>query len=54
MVRTAAALCASLAALLLPAASSAGTLYMGGYPNVLLLFDEATGQVTRRIPLATG
>ncbi|PZQ60832.1 MAG: hypothetical protein DI544_07805 [Sphingomonas taxi] len=50
ILRTAAALCA----LALPAALHAGTIYMGGYPNVLLLFDEGSGRVTRRIPLATG
>ena len=55
LLRTAAALCtALLLAPGLPATARAGTLYMGGYPNVLLLFDEAAGQVTRRIPLATG
>lgn len=47
-----AALAACLA--LLPAQLQAGTMYLGGYPNVLILFDEVTGTVTKRVPLATG
>ncbi len=39
---------------LLSAPIHAATLYMGGYPNVLLMFDEASGKVTRRVTLATG
>lgn len=50
LFRTALALCLSL----LPLHAQAGTLYLGGYPNVLILFDEATGKATKRIPLATG
>lgn len=36
------------------ATGQAATMFLGGYPNVLILFDEATGKVTRRVPLATG
>lgn len=55
LYRTAAAIGLSLLTPLLAAAPAhAGTIYMGGYPNVLLLFDETTGKVTRRLTLATG
>ncbi|MEH3048151.1 hypothetical protein [Sphingomonas adhaesiva] len=50
LFRTAVALMLAL----LPGPLHAGTMYMGGYPNVLLLFDEASGKVTRRITLSTG
>lgn len=50
VLRTAFAACLSL----LPLQAHAGTMYLGGYPNVLILFDETTGQATKRIPLATG
>lgn len=50
MMRAALAACLSL----LPVSAQAGTMYMGGYPNVLILFDEATGKPTKRITLATG
>jgi DNA-binding beta-propeller fold protein YncE len=36
------------------AAASAGTLFMGAYPNVLLVVDEAQGKVTDQITLETG
>lgn len=36
------------------AAASAGTLFLPAYPNALLVFDEAKGQVVDRIPLNTG
>ena len=50
MIRAALALSLSV----IPASLPAATLYLGGYPNVLLLFDEAAGKVTRRLTLATG
>jgi DNA-binding beta-propeller fold protein YncE len=34
--------------------ASASTVFMGAYPNSLLVFDEAKGAVTGRIPLTTG
>src|SRR5215471_8611236 len=34
--------------------ASAGTLYLPAYPAVVLVFDEAKGQVVNQIPLATG
>src|SRR5579872_4301488 len=40
------------ACLALPA--SAATLFMGAYPDAVLVFDEAKGQVVDRIPLTTG
>src|SRR3984957_1771921 len=33
---------------------TAATLFMGGYPNSVLVFDEAKGQIVDRIPLTTG
>jgi len=36
------------------AAASAGTLYMGAYPNAILVFDEAQGKIVDRIPITTG
>ena len=36
------------------AAASAGTLYMGAYPNAVLVIDEAQGKIVDRIPLTTG
>lgn len=41
-------------AALFAGAASAGTLYFPAYPNAVLVFDEAKGQVVDRIPLATG
>lgn len=32
----------------------AGTLYLGAYPNSVLVIDEAKGQIVDRIPLVTG
>ncbi|HEY2018836.1 MAG TPA: hypothetical protein VGH38_35265, partial [Bryobacteraceae bacterium] len=43
----------SLFTLLAPLAS-AGVLYLGAYPNSVLVFDEAKGQIVDRIPLTTG
>lgn len=40
------------AALCLPAC--AGTIYLGAYPNSVLVVDEAKGQIVDRIPLTTG
>ena len=34
--------------------AQASTLFMGAYPNSILVFDEAQGKVVDRIPLATG
>lgn len=36
------------------AAAYAGTLYLPAYPNAVLVFDEAKGQIVDRIPLQTG
>src|SRR5258708_2001584 len=40
-------------ALLAPLAN-AGTLYLGAYPNAVIVFDEAQGNIVDRIPLDTG
>jgi len=32
----------------------AGTLFLGAYPDAVLVFDEAKGQIVDRIPLSTG
>ena len=34
--------------------AQAATLFISAYPNVILVFDEAKGQVVDRIPLSTG
>jgi DNA-binding beta-propeller fold protein YncE len=34
--------------------AAAGTLYLPAYPNAVLVFDEAKGQIVDRIPLTTG
>src|SRR5579863_3765527 len=34
--------------------ATAATLLLGGYPNSVLVFDEAKGQIVDRIPLTTG
>jgi 6-phosphogluconolactonase (cycloisomerase 2 family) len=39
---------------LFAAAASAGTLYLPAYPDAVLVFDEAKGQIVDRIPLETG
>ena len=36
------------------ALARAGTLFLGAYPNAVLVFDEAKGQIVDRIPLVTG
>jgi DNA-binding beta-propeller fold protein YncE len=36
------------------ACAQGATLFMGAYPDSLLIFDEARGQVVGRIPLTTG
>jgi hypothetical protein len=41
-------------ALALTSAATAGTLYMGAYPNAVLVFDEAQGKIVDRIPITTG
>ena len=43
-----------LAITLLGNAAHAGILFMGAYPNSLLVFDEDKGAVVERIPLTTG
>jgi len=50
ILRTVLAVCLSL----LPLQAQAGIMYLGGYPNVLILFDETSGTVTKRVPLASG
>jgi hypothetical protein len=40
----------ALACPLLPA----GTLFLGAYPNAVLVFDEAQGKIVDRIPMTTG
>ncbi len=35
-------------------AARAGLLYLGAYPNSVIVFDEAKGQIVDRIPLTTG
>ncbi len=35
-------------------AANAGVLFLGAYPNSLMVVDEATGKVVDRIPLVTG
>jgi len=51
-------LCSSLAASLLAAVSwgsaQATTLFMGAYPDSVLVFDEGKGAVVQRIPLESG
>src|SRR5437868_12457025 len=34
--------------------ASAGTLYLGAYPNIVLIVDDTNGKVLERIPLETG
>jgi DNA-binding beta-propeller fold protein YncE len=44
-----------LASLVLCAAAApAATLFLGAYPDSILVFDEAKGQIVDRIPLSTG
>jgi hypothetical protein len=40
--------------LMLACAAPAGTLYLGAYPDAVLVFDEAQGKIVERIPLTTG
>jgi DNA-binding beta-propeller fold protein YncE len=40
--------------ILLPGALSASTLFMGAYPDAVIVFDEGKGQIVDRIPLSTG
>lgn len=48
----------SLASLAIAAAgwssAQAATLFLGAYPNSLMVFDESKGEVVQHIPLATG
>jgi DNA-binding beta-propeller fold protein YncE len=39
---------------ILAAPACAGTLFLGAYPNSVLVIDEAKGQIVDRIPLVTG
>src|SRR5277367_2226694 len=36
------------------ASAQAATLFLGGYPSSLLVFDEGKGAIVDRIPLTTG
>lgn len=36
------------------AAACGGTLYLGAYPNIVLIVDDTNGKVLERIPLETG
>ena len=45
---------AALAASAALGSAQASTLFMGAYPNSLIVFDEDKGRVVQRIPLATG
>jgi len=36
------------------ASAQAGTIYLGAYPDALLIFDEGKGTIAGRIPLTTG
>lgn len=45
---------AALAASAAVGSAQASILFMGAYPNSLIVFDEAKGKVIQRIPLATG
>jgi DNA-binding beta-propeller fold protein YncE len=38
----------------LAAALNAGTLFLPAYPNAVIVFDEAKGEIVDRIPLVTG
>src|SRR5215472_13873250 len=35
-------------------AAPAATVFMGAYPDAIIVFDEAKGQIVDRIPLTTG
>lgn len=48
------ALLLSFAGVVAGTLARAATLYISAYPNVILVFDEAKGQVVDRIPLSTG
>jgi DNA-binding beta-propeller fold protein YncE len=39
---------------LLPIVASGATLFMGAYPDSIIVFDETKGQIVDRIPLSTG
>src|SRR3989442_7888746 len=39
---------------LLSAPASGATVFMGAYPDSIIVFDEAKGQIVDRIPLSTG
>jgi len=43
-----------LTALIACTLAKAGTLYLGAYPNLVLVVDESSGKVVERIPLSTG
>ena len=43
-----------LSAALVAVPVQAATLFIGAYPNSILVFDEAQGKVVDRIPLSTG
>lgn len=54
MSRAARLLTLGLAALGIAGSATASTLFLGSYPDVLIVFDEARGAVTGRIKLASG
>jgi hypothetical protein len=43
-----------ICALAFAASALAGTLFLGAYPNSVIVFDEAQGKIVDRIPLTTG
>jgi DNA-binding beta-propeller fold protein YncE len=45
---------AAVLAVLSASAAQAGIIYLGGYPDQLVLFDEATGTVKQKVTLDTG
>jgi hypothetical protein len=47
-------LAAGISALALAGTASAETLFLGSYPDMLLVFDEAQGKVTGQVKLASG
>lgn len=44
----------AVAGVLASPAAQAATIFLGGYPSAILVFDESKGQVVDKIPLVTG
>lgn len=44
----------AIAGIFASSAATAATIFLGGYPSSILVFDEAKGQVVDKIPLTTG